>query len=532
MAEQDNFVANYTELKKFSVLRSFLKEGIDVDEIYDPEEVDPEVADAKRADFLAMSVDDILLHFRKKILRVTQEFNTKSGRDSVKAGSEEAKKQKELWKETPNFGLSYASNYLTTITYGLRPRKFSVSSAGTGTGKTRLSVANICHSFVPRYYDEKLKCFVDNPHGKQNSALYIGTEMELIEEIEPILWAYISGVPQEHITQGTYLEGEEERVDKAIEILDKEGHIYLEYVPDYDISTLENIIEEHVVQHGVRHIFFDYIHITTDLISEFQAAAKARIQIREDQVLGNLSTKLKELCRKYDVSIDTWTQVTGDFKNEQNRDQTIVRGAKSIIDKVDTASITSRPTKKELKLLEPILRKMVYKNLPNLCMSVYKNRGAPYNQVKIWLYVDYDTMRVHDLFVTDYEYQILNIPQSFTEVIEDQKIRMAYSKEELENGRKASDIVEIHEAWEAANQTKFSDLNDDLSYVFDNDEDIQASIEKAKEEGIITEMENNNNSGSNDLDDIAEQTTKLEKFHVVKEEEEMSTNMSEQEFVF
>ena len=131
---------------------------------------------------------------------------------------------------------------------------------------------------------------------------------------------------------GRYEIGEEARVDEAIRILNEEAHIYLEYLPDYDIGTLESIIDEHVTTHNVGYVFFDYIHTTTELLSEFQNTAKAKMQVREDQVLSNLSTKLKDLTRKYNISIDTWTQVSGDFKNDQNRDQTIVRGAKAIID--------------------------------------------------------------------------------------------------------------------------------------------------------------------------------------------------------
>ena len=155
--------------------------------------------------------------------------------------------------------------------------------------------------------------------------------MELIEEIEPILWAYIAKVPEEHITQNLYEPGEEARVDEAIRILDEEANIWLEYVPDYNIELLEAVIEEHVTKHHINHVFFDYIHTTTDLISEYQSQAKAKMQVREDQVLGNLSNKLKEMCRKYNISIDTWTQVTGDFKNENNRDQTIVRGRRKVV---------------------------------------------------------------------------------------------------------------------------------------------------------------------------------------------------------
>ena len=332
IAEPENFESNYIELRKFSLLRDLLKQGIDVSDFYDPDEISPSEAERKRKLFEESVIDDILNFYKARLSTLTQKFSMSNSRDSVKAGSEEAYKQKEEWKKAPSFGLSYFSKYLTTATYGIRQKKFSIMSAPTGTGKTRLSVANLCYSFAPQYYDKKLKTFVDNPHGKNNAALYIGTEMELIEEVEPILWAYIANVPEDHILMGQYDPGEEERVDKAIQILHDEGNIYLEYVPDYNVSTLENIIEEHVIKHGVKHVFFDYIMITTDLISEYQNMAQAKMTVREDQVLGNLSTKLKNLTAKYNISIDTWTQVSGDFKNEANRDQTIVRGAKSIVD--------------------------------------------------------------------------------------------------------------------------------------------------------------------------------------------------------
>jgi replicative DNA helicase len=310
---------------------------------------------------------------------------------------------------------------MTTLFHGIRRQRFTVLSASSGTGKTRLSVANLCYAFAPFYYDSSLGKWCENINTrglyyydyatnswkKQTKAvtgvLYIGTEMDLVEEITPILLAYMADVPEDHITENNFEEGEEERVREAALISRQYSNIWLEYVPNYDIGTIEALIAEHKEKHNIEAVFFDYIHTTVELTSEYAQAAQAKMTVREDQILFNLSTKLKDICRKYDVSIDTWTQVSGDFKNEQNRDQTIIAGAKAIINKADQGGIVSRLTEREKVKIEPYTRTLMG-NQPNIVISVYKNRGGKYTNVKIWLYVDYSTMRVHDLFVTDYDY--------------------------------------------------------------------------------------------------------------------------------
>ncbi len=431
MAVLGNFKGNFNIVKKWSVLRELVRNGVDVSEFHDPTDVDTESNELRRIRFHENDVDEIIGYYRSKILTINNKFNTKQGRDSIKAGSEEIEALIDKWKESNDFGLCYSSNFLTTVTYGIRKKRLTVLSAASGTGKTRINIANICHSFVPRYWNPDKKEWEMNPHGNQNRALYIGTEMELVQEIEPILLAYIACVPQDHIQFGSYEDGEEERVREAIRILREEANIFLEYVPDYDVSTLESIIEEHVTINKVSHVFFDYIHTTTELISEFQSAARAKMQVREDQVLANLSLKLKELTRKYNISIDTCTHVSGEYKNDKNRDATIIRGSKPIVDKIDIGYIVSRPTPQELKLISPIVNKGVNVTKPNICLSVYKNRGGKYNNVKIWLYIDYDTMRVHDMFITDYEGAELPIAKSYVAITEDQKVVVYTDKKNI-----------------------------------------------------------------------------------------------------
>lgn len=406
MALQSNFKYYYDQLKKFSLLRSYVENGISVEEFFDPDEVNPTVIEKQRKQLDDYTLQDIINHYKKKHSKVIAPFLNSEGRDSKKAGVG-GHEQKEKWKQDTAWGIGYSSAYVTTALHGIRKRRFNVKSAGTGVGKTRTSIADIGYACSPYYYDKSLQKWCENPNGKLNGSLYIGTEMELLEEIDPILWAYIADVPQDHIEFNLYEDGEEERVDKAIDILEHEANIWFEYVPEYDANTLEEIIETHKLEHNIEYVWFDYISATVELNSEYAAESKTKMVVREDQVLANLSKKLKNFTRKFDVSIDSFTQVAGDFKNEANRDQTIVRGAKSIIDKADGAMIAMPPTEKELKKIEPITRELINKPAPNLVYSLYKNRGGKWNKIKIWLYIEYSTMRVHDLFVTDYEYKLI-----------------------------------------------------------------------------------------------------------------------------
>lgn len=401
----ENIDYAYDQIKKFSLLREYLRHGIDVSDYFVPNELNPQIAENKRDILDKSTILDIVNHFKQKQLEIASQYIV-SGEKSMKKAGVSGHAQKELWKKSVAWGAGYASAYMTSISHGLRPGRYTIMSAPSGTGKTRITIANLCYAFSPRYFDKKEGRWMDNPCHTDEGALYIGTEMELLDEIEPILWAYIADVPQEHIQYNMYAPGEEERVDIAINILEQESHIYLAYLPNYDVGSLENIIEEHVLKYNIKHVFFDYIHTTTELMSEFTAQSGGKMALREDQALSNLGNELKNMSRRYGVSIDTWTQVSGDWKKEENRDAVVIQGAKALVNKADLATVVTRPTAKELIKLDETLRHFGFSNPPNIVISVYKNRGGKYTDVKVWLYIDYDTMRVHDLFCTDNEYNV------------------------------------------------------------------------------------------------------------------------------
>lgn len=416
-AKPANFSYNYDQVRKFSLLRRYVQSGIDVSEYFDPNESNPEEDEVRRRKLDQDSITDIINHFKLKQIQVTTPFVRSESRDSRKAG-ELGLDQLERWKNSTAWGIGYSSAYLTTILHGMRPRTLTIRSAGTGVGKTRMALADLAHACSPYYWDPRSEQWAKNPNGVQNGALYIGTEMELLTEINPILWAYIADVPEDHIKYNQFDKGEEERVRQAIEMLEKDANIWLEYLPDFTVGALSDIIEEHVLNHNVDHVFFDYIHATPELLAEFGAQSYARMTTREDQALLSLSTKLKQMTRDFGVSINTATQVNAEFRNENIRDQTLVAGAKAVINKADNAMIVSNPTLKEMKKIDSILRNSI-SAVPNLVLSVYKVRDGQHSNVKIWLNVDYATMRVHDLFVTDYDYKLIDIEKTYINVWSD-----------------------------------------------------------------------------------------------------------------
>lgn len=142
--------------------------------------------------------------------------------------------------------------------------------------------------------------------------------------------------------------------------------------------------------------------------------------------------------------------------------------------------VVTRPTTKELKLLEPIIRKQLSKpgipTTPNLCYSVYKNRGGKLNNVKIWMYIDYDTMRVHDLFMTDYEYQIKDAAKLYLGVNEDEKVVTGSNTDDLKK--------KLIEAKAEINSIKDDGYSDALDEIESDDELSikRKELEKAKKE--------------------------------------------------
>lgn len=82
MALQSNFKYYHDQLKKFSLLRSYVENGIDVSEFFDPDEIDPVTIEAQRKLLDEYTLQDIINHFKKKHSKIIAPFLNSRGRDS------------------------------------------------------------------------------------------------------------------------------------------------------------------------------------------------------------------------------------------------------------------------------------------------------------------------------------------------------------------------------------------------------------------------------------------------------------------
>ena len=292
------------------------------------------------------------------------------------------------------------------------PDTHSFVANGLINHNTRIAAADACSYAVPYIWDLKQKKWMYR--GISEPTLYITTELE-IEEIQTMFIAYISGVEEDKILDGKYIGDEEERVDQAIQFIEQ-SPLWIEYMSDFNIEDIETVIRRYQIDHQVQYILFDYLHTSLKLIMEIASASRG-MKLREDQVLLMFSDRLKSMCNKLNVHIDSSTQVNGEYKNVKDADQNVLRGGKSIGDKIDLGIVGLIPTKADIEALQPILSKGIYP-IPNLVYHIYKVRRGKVSRVKLWIHINLGNMRGQDLFLTDSDYHIIPIESTKIEMID------------------------------------------------------------------------------------------------------------------
>ena len=400
-ANQLSFDYYYGRLKKMSLLRAYDNYGIDVSDIYDPNNILDVKKKQLQEDILDNStLEEIAQKVDMKIDKIRLEYVDDAFGQASQAG-EGIMALIDKFKESPEVGVPMYGPLINTVTRGARLKKFYLRSAATGVGKTRSMIADCCYIGCNRIYDESFG-WIKN--GTAEPCLYITTEQEL-EEIQTMMLAFLSNVQEDHILNGEYDGDEEDRVREAARIL-AESPIYIEELPDFSLQDVENTIKKNLRDHDVKYVFHDYIHTSLKILEEIQK--RSGVSLREDNILFILSNKLKDICNTYGVFIESATQLNGDWKDAKTPDQNLLRGAKAIADKVDYGSILMNVTSEDIEALESILSSNIFER-PVIKLSIYKNRRGRYKGVYLWCKADLGCCRIQPMFCTTYDYELVPI---------------------------------------------------------------------------------------------------------------------------
>jgi hypothetical protein len=291
------------------------------------------------------------------------------------------------------------------------PINHSFVSNGIISHNTRHAVADALTISIPVIYNIQTNKWEKT--GCQEPTLFITTELE-VSEIQTLVMAFISGVPEEVILDGKYTGNQEERVDRAIEILER-SPFYIEYMPSFDIEMLEHVIKKHKYSHNIGYVFFDYLFASAKILTEMASKAHG-VKMREDNILLLAIDRLKYLANTLNIFVFTATQVNDSYKTTQTADQGVLRGAKALADKVDIGYAALPLSQKDKEMIIPIVHQLGCPE-PNICIHVYKARRSKLAKVKLWGYFDYGNLRWFDCFVTNNDYLLLDVDDTNVEII-------------------------------------------------------------------------------------------------------------------
>ena len=403
-AKVSTFDYYYNRMKKMTLLRTYQKVAgmdlswlYDIDNIFDPKkkQEQEEWLDNHSLEEIANIIDDKIIEVKSKCIDNVTNAGTQIGE-----GLDELI---ESLKETPEIGYPLFGKYMNTVLRGARLKKFYLFSAATGVGKTRNMVAQCCHIGCNQIFN------IDKNQwetiGKPEPTLYIATEQDQ-SEVQTMMLAFVSGVDEEHILTGTYFAGEWERVVKAKQIL-KDSPIYFESLPDFSLKDIENTLKRNIRERGVKYLFLDYLHTSMKILEEVTKRSGG-VRLREDNILFMISIRLKDICNQYGVFIMSATQLNADYVESETPDQNLLRGAKSIADKIDAGVVMLEATQKDKEALKDIVKKGGFE-MPLIKMSIYKNRRGRWKGIYLWCRANRGVCRIEPMFATQWNYELVEM---------------------------------------------------------------------------------------------------------------------------
>lgn len=409
-----NYTYWWTEVKKRTLLRSLNEsKKFDISNFWD---FDKDIEENDKS-LNKYTINDIIDSYSLELALLKNAFVVDEDTTEKRAG-DRGKEILEALKNNITMGYGLESEYLTTLWGGVLKSQVYIRSGDTSSGKSRSIIGDICRLCVSEIFNTETNQWEANPNG-EHQGLYIGTEMELDYEVDPIVWAYVSGVDSSKIIHGNLTAEEEERVLKAQELVGR--CLELVDMPTFDIDKVEEKIRECKLKHDIEVLGFDYILLNTQLVKEFVEGRGSGVGARGDEILGELAKALKNMAKRYNIAIITATQVNSSISDYKNRDYQVLRGSKQIADTCTGGSISMPITLMEKKLVEGLINSCPTNKHrvgkppiePNFVETVYKSRFSEFpKECKIFSYYNLGNMRRVELFVTDKNFEPINVPKT------------------------------------------------------------------------------------------------------------------------
>ena len=201
----------YQIVRKFTLLRSYLKAGFDIRFIYDVDEIDTVLLKQQQRRFETMSCADMIREIDDRIYGARCAFENVN--DDFRYSGDEVEDLLGYLEESPIYGMSLESKYLSTLTGGNVAGSYFVETRSTGQGKSRWMLKRLVLMCSPYIWDFKNKCYIENPNNPEgrNIGTYLQTELDNYMEVEPIILSCISGINTSKIKKKQKDLTEEER---------------------------------------------------------------------------------------------------------------------------------------------------------------------------------------------------------------------------------------------------------------------------------------------------------------------------------
>ena len=415
-AQLGNFEVYYKRLKKNSLLRKLRQEHYDISEYFiDDKDVKDPALEASLIDKLEKAtLTDILNSVEKNYNEIRDEFTNGQSREGNPA--EGLITLIEELRKSPSIGPSLEGKMFSSMCRGARAGCFFLKSASTSAGKSRTSIFDACHLAYPKRWSHEKNAFIEelDVYGEPREprkVLFIVTEMDK-EELQTIMLAYLSGVDEDHILTANYdAWGEYTRVITAAKIIEEySGYFLIEEIPEPNLQNVESVIKKYATVNQVKYVFFDYIHSTASMISQF-----TRNNIREDSILMMMANQLKQIAHNYNIFIFSATQVNAlGMENDEMefKDEKSIRGSKAIADKCDMGYVMTRISDKGWLSLKAGLKAAVRDGVippeaiedntrPTHVIDIYKMRRGRYKMIRLWINLHLGTGYRKDLFITN-----------------------------------------------------------------------------------------------------------------------------------